>query len=436
MDRLHDFELAEAVETSTLTVTRRGTSLRDQRAVLVKTFKPELHLSSELLEALEREREMLVRIDHPGLPTLMTSVSDGERRALVFVDHHGHRLDAVLERVERLEPLAAVAIAIQIGGVLAAIHRHGEAHGGLRPQVVELTDQGMVYLHGLGTHPTSARDGEGDELTLPENLAPEQLVDERADAQTDIFMLGVLIYRMIAGRFPFGGRGGSLGHSIRHDEAATLSAVVKGVPDRLDRVVSRCLEKRRRDRYGDVTSVQSELTALLFAESSLPLELLVSRALAKAGLAEELAAPAEKKQELGIVVRSRPIHRLVGPVVLLVAIAVVSVWLWRSARDATPGASRDARGILDRQGKLRLLAHPWAEIYIDGKLVDVTPVARAIEVAPGSHVVVFKHPNAPDEKRTIEVIAGQTMWLDVDMAVARPPRDAGARDGGGGIESP
>jgi len=84
-------------------------------------------------------------------------------------------------------------------------------------------------------------------------------------------------------------------------------------------------------------------------------------------------------------------------------------------------------GSRDR-GMVRVVAQPWAEVYLDGELVDVTPMGRPILVIPGKHFITFRHPKAPDEQRAIKIAAGQTVMLDVTMRVERAA-DAGARDG-------
>jgi serine/threonine-protein kinase len=86
-----------------------------------------------------------------------------------------------------------------------------------------------------------------------------------------------------------------------------------------------------------------------------------------------------------------------------------------------------AVGSRDR-GMVRVVAQPWAEVYLDGELVDVTPMGRPILVIPGKHFITFRHPKAPDEQRAIKIAAGQTVMLDVTMRVERAA-DAGARDG-------
>jgi hypothetical protein len=72
-----------------------------------------------------------------------------------------------------------------------------------------------------------------------------------------------------------------------------------------------------------------------------------------------------------------------------------------------------------RAAYIRVLAHPWAEVSIDGEVVDTTPIGRPIAVAPGKHEVLLRHPRAPDERRPIEVDAGETVVVDVEMAVER-----------------
>jgi serine/threonine-protein kinase len=91
---------------------------------------------------------------------------------------------------------------------------------------------------------------------------------------------------------------------------------------------------------------------------------------------------------------------------------------------AGAGASASARGYL------RVLATPWAEVLIDGELVDTTPIGRPIAVSPGRHFITFRHPNAPDEKRSIQVASGQTAVVDVSMRIDRSAiQDAGAGAG-------
>jgi hypothetical protein len=423
MDELGDYRLGEAVETGAHTTTYRAKRGSDKRDVLLKTIKPGLRVTASMRSAIERERDALAALDHPCLPTLLELVHEEEQLALVFIDHHGQRLDGVLERVARIDPQAAIAIAIRLASALSAIHHHGPAHGWLRPEVVEIGKLGAVYLHGLGTLDSSGR-SDDESLMLPEHMAPEQLLGEGADAQTDVFALGTLLYRMITGASPFGAGHSAVSQSIRHDKPAVPSKLAGGVPEGLDRIVMRCLGKRSRDRYPDMASVSAELQRVLRRDTSLPSDVLVSRALALAGMADELPHPLERGVAEGGDRTQLWLRRAMAPAAGAVLLALAALVLWQWFGDDPTQGTTGTRGIVKGPAQVRVLADPWAEVHIDGKLADVTPVGHPIEVSPGRHNVVFKHPNAPDETRSIEIIAGQTILLDVEMQVVRP-MDAG-----------
>jgi serine/threonine-protein kinase len=73
---------------------------------------------------------------------------------------------------------------------------------------------------------------------------------------------------------------------------------------------------------------------------------------------------------------------------------------------------------------LRVVAHPWANVIVDGQQVETTPFARAIPLSAGSHYVRLEHPNAPVERRTIELTPGETRLLDVTLKVSAPAPSA------------
>lgn len=277
--------------------------------------------------------------------------------------------------------------------------------------------------------------GAEESLALPEHMSPEQILGDAPDDRSDVFLFGMLTYQMLAGSPPFSAEASGVSHQIRHQRAEPLRDAVSDLPDGLDGAVARCLEKRARDRYPDMASVSSELVRILRRHTALPRDLLVTRGLAAAGLADELAPPLERGVERGTS-RHLPWRRYLLPAVAATTFIGIAALLWRSLDDEGLGDDAGARGIVKRPAQVQVLARPWAEIHVDGKPVDVTPIGRPIEVTPGRHVISFHHPNAPEETRTVEIIAGQTVLLDVTMQVVRPVVDAGAGGGGGGDAGP
>ncbi len=413
---LGDYLLGDVVEEDTHTITYRGERRAgDGRALLIKALKPGLRPSRRLRQSLQQEWDLLVRLAHPHLPTALGRYRSKTTMALVFVDHGGYRLHHILRQAVVLDAGPAVAIALAVAEALAAIHRSGGVHGQLSLSNVEVTASGQVFLHGLGaiTH-------HDESLASPDGLAPEQLVGQPPDPRTDVFMLGALLYRMLAGRGPFDAAASGVGQRVRRDAPAPLPDKTPPLAPSLRTIVSRCLTKRPSERFHDMNSLVGALDHDLRSWSSLPRDVLASRAPAKAGLSEALAAPLE-------VVTTKPtggvLPRLQKPLLLGVGAAVVVVagWsLWRLSQHDRAAAPFAARGIVDRPAHVRVLAEPWAEVFLDGQSIDVTPIGQPIAVPPGKHTFVFKHPNASDEQRSIEVVAGQTILLDIKMQVVRP----------------
>jgi eukaryotic-like serine/threonine-protein kinase len=420
-ERLGPYRILATAAVDRLTVTYRAQRSSREPTVLIKTAKPGLTAVGTVARALDREAERLRELRHPALPTLVEVLSGPDAPALVLVDHGGHRLDTLLERAPRMDADAAAAIALELARAASAAHRAGIVLGELRPELVELSPEGGVYLH-----PRAADGGLPDDLASPAHMAPEQVVGEPADARSDVFALGCLLYRMLAGRGPFDGDEEGIGQRIRRYVPPPVRELASDTPRALERIVTRCLAKRRHDRYPDMSSVAARLTRALRRQTSLPAEHLVVRALARAGLADPLPAPLDRGAELGTGT-ARWLRRYGAPTGFATAALALAVLLWQNLRDAPSNVPIGPRGVVDQPAHLRVLARPWAEVYVDGKLADVTPVGFPIALLPGRHSVVFRHPNAPDEARTVELIAGQTVLLDVDMRVTLPPPPAEPR---------
>jgi eukaryotic-like serine/threonine-protein kinase len=398
-----------------------------ERALLVKTLKPGIRATPKLRALLRREAERLEALRHPQLPTLLEAHLDAEQPMLVLRGRDGVRLDVVLAAAKRLEPVVVAAIGLELARALGALHALGQLHRRLAPAHVDLGRDGTVLLFGLASDEAPASDGEreeGDLLLAPEDMAPEQVAGDPEDARTDVYLLGALLYRMLTGHGPLArGRSSDTSGLDRPAGPSVVQPLGRRVPASLARVVMRSLSRRERDRFGDMASVAVSLVRALRAETSLPTEHLVCQALAAARLGATVAPPAEPSPGLGPMSRPTTLKLASGGAALVVLL-VAAMLLVRSLGQPSAEAVSGVRGVEQRAADLRVLAQPWAEVYVDGELIDVTPIGRPIEISPGRHEVRFKHPNAAEQVRTVEVIAGQTVWLDVAMPVVRPAASA------------
>ncbi len=163
-----------------------------------------------------------------------------------------------------------------MANALAAAHRAGIVHRDLKPGNIMLTESGVKLLDfGLARHTEVASadamtltthepiTGTGTILgTLP-YMAPEQIEGRSADARTDIFAFGVVLYEMVTGRRAFEAPShAALIGSILRDDPPSLTTVDPALPLSLDRLIHRCLAKEPADRWPTLTHVQARLEAL------------------------------------------------------------------------------------------------------------------------------------------------------------------------------
>jgi eukaryotic-like serine/threonine-protein kinase len=239
---------------------------------------------------LRREAKHASRLNHPHICTIH-EVGTFEGELYLVMEYVEGQPLSNLVRPDGLPVNKSLRYGIQVADALAHAHERDVVHRDLKGENVIITphDRAKILDFGLA-HSLSPQHlkelsasqesitAEGAVAGTLSYMAPELLRGARADARSDIWALGVLLYEMVAGRCPFAGATGfELSAAILHDRPAPLPA---HVPGPLQDVIRRCLEKNRDDRYQLAADVRSALE-MLQAESKVPsLWRLPSRALA------------------------------------------------------------------------------------------------------------------------------------------------------------
>jgi len=440
------YHVVEQVAARGFTVTYRAEQRLLGRTVLLKTLRSTVSVGSPFAAELEREAAVLGRLTHEGIVRLYDFVRAPDALYLVLEDARAVPIEEIL-RITRLDAEVAAAVALSAARALGHAHERGVVHRALSDTSVGIAPRGVVILSDFSAAEVASADlpaipepiEAGESLARPDFMAPEQILGEPCGPASDVWSLGVIFHELLTGARPFAADDPrEIAQRVRTRPPAPLPA---SVPAALARIVARCLAKEAQDRYPDARAVASAIEEALAPLSRVPVPVLVSRALAAAGRGDALTAPGAAPREVratAAVIDVARVARDLGVVFALIVAGAVGLQLLDDAGaaegegvpDTVPAAASRDRGLV------RVVALPWAEVYLDGELVDVTPIGRPIPVLPGKHFVTFRHPNAPDEQRAIKIAAGQSVFLDVTMRVDRGDAGAGKVDAGESTESP
>jgi len=273
---------------------------------------------------LQREARAAARLNHPNIACVY-DVLDSHGRPFIVMEYvEGESLAALISR-GRVPLERALAIGVELARALEAAHTAGIIHRDLKPGNVMITAEGQVKVLDFGLARIPELDSSVGPLTAPGQVlgtpgyvAPEQLLGDRADARSDIYSAGAILYQLLSGRAPWG--------SI-DDRARGLSAILAPVPHiatvdatlprEVSDLVTRAMEREPRARFPSASELRRALdyAAIVVRERT-------TRA---------VPTSPEKKR----------LSRRVGIICLLLVIALGTpfVWRWRTTTGPPPAAS-------------------------------------------------------------------------------------------------
>lgn len=251
----------------------RARDTRLSRIVALKFLPPELIGDQAARERFVNEARTASTFDHPHVATVFDV---GEADGRVFIAMAYVPGETLKERIARgpLGVVEAVDIALQITEGLIEAHEHGIAHRDIKPANVVLTHDGIVKIVDFGLANLVGLPPENQPGlfmgTLP-YMSPEQLRNEPVDHRSDIWSLGVTVVEMLTGSAPFGRSDtGPVLFMVTSHEVPPVSTQRPDVPAALDRVIARCLEKDRRQRYRSAVELRDDLRACRASLAAVP----------------------------------------------------------------------------------------------------------------------------------------------------------------------
>lgn len=232
------------------------------RDVAVKTLNPDL-ANTEVMSRFRAEATILARLNHPQIATIFELFRADGDLLMVMEFVRGESLDKLSERLGALSPERAAYVIDLILSALEHAHRGGVVHRDVKPANVMVTDEGSIKIMDFGIARVLGAEQKTVDFRLmgtPAYMAPEQVLGEEVDARSDLYSVGVLLYRLLTGALPFAADTalGMLQRQIR-DTPIPLCAHRGGLPDWCEAIVQRALAKVPADRFQSAEEFREEL---------------------------------------------------------------------------------------------------------------------------------------------------------------------------------
>ena len=247
------------------------------RTVVIKVIPPELSSKEANLKRFEREARLASSLDHPNICTIF-DLDEADGMHFIAMQYVEGKNVRQLVAGRPLELKTALLIGLQVADALAAAHSRGIIHRDIKSGNVMVTSSGQVKVLDFGLaklldDDEAATAGihrtELTEVGVPYGTAtyaaPEQARGDRVDKRADIFSLGVLLYEMLTGTWPFRGKTTiDVRHAVLHDPPRPIPEL-RGtpIPPRLQQIIDRALEKEPRDRFQNMDDFRNELRQVL-----------------------------------------------------------------------------------------------------------------------------------------------------------------------------
>ena len=231
--------------------------------VVLKMIRPELSSRPHMVDQFRKETLLGRSISHENVVRIHDMGAVNEIRYISMDFIKGENLAELIQTSGSLTLATCLQVAIQICRALKAAHQKGIIHRDLKPQNIMIDNSGKVYVtdFGLAESLSVPKAGPSGKISgTPKYFSPEQARGEELDERSDIYSLGIILYEMATGKAPFKADTAE-GYIREHtsERPAPPSKANPSIPPACEKIILKCLEKKKGDRYQSAEELLRDL---------------------------------------------------------------------------------------------------------------------------------------------------------------------------------
>ncbi len=431
LERIGNCRIVGEVAAGGMAVVYRAIQDDLNRTVAIKALKTALVADEQLCTRFEREAQSLAGLQHENIINVYDFHREHGGLFIVMEYVEGTDIYDLLDTCGRLPFDVASIIAVQVARALDYVHYRNVIHRDIKPANIMISRQGGVKLMDFGIARDENLGGEltqtGTGIGTPSYMSPEQILGDKLDAGSDIFSLGIVLYQMVTGRKPFiEDKDRSVMNMIRTAPHTPARRLNPDIPKELERIIDKCLQKDPKKRWHSGQALVMALERFLAKNVDMNYHtrlvlFLKNRDILTQLEVDEYLNPKMLEVNSPLSQKNVQVRRLLRRALIVQSVVLALVFMMVGLIHLAPVGATVPAVVVQREiehGFVKLVANPWAEIFVDGESIGFTPIATPISLESGPHTFEFRNDFFPSQEQRVDVQTGtvsEAVYIRVDL---------------------